>query len=116
MIVTGGWTGSADSAAVEFLRVTGPNLLSETWERGPDLPVASRDMYLVSEETSASVLLVGGIKAQPKDEILKTMYRLEWIDDAPGSWERIPVDLKAGRRYFPAFLVPDHLVNCTAPS
>ena len=78
------------------------------WRLGPNLPFGIKLAQLV-EDNLGGVILVGG---SSQVEIFDTLFRLPHAGD-DANWEEMPQKLKDARDHHTAFLIPDHLTNCT---
>ncbi len=77
------------------------------WQTGPDLPFGI-DVAELIEDSLGGVVLIGG--RSETDLYVDSLFRL---DNAGAHWEKLPQKLSSGRQWHAAFLIPDHLTNCS---
>ena len=100
VIVAGGWNGAVISST-EILDVDS----IYGWSSGPELPIGILGASMI-EDSSRGVILIGGSNGNVP---LNTLYKLS---HAKSEWIVMPQQLKIGRSYATAFLVPDEVTNC----
>ncbi len=104
-IVAGGSDGTSYLSTVEILDEG-----SREWRKGPELPFGILYSQMV-EDQKGGVVLIGGA-LQSSANYLDTLLQLEHggQDDV---WTNMEQKLKTRRECHAAFLVPDHIVDCS---
>jgi hypothetical protein len=101
IIVVGGNNGTVMTSTEIF------DVGTSIWHTGPDLPFG---IYVAEfiEDSLGGVILIGG--RSETDLYVDSLFRL---DNAGAHWEKLPQKLSSGRQWHAAFLIPDHLTNCS---
>ncbi len=103
IIVAGGWDGSSTLSSVEILDEG-----SNEWQTGPELPFGIFNSQMV-EDQNGGVVLIGG---DSSSSYLDTLYQLPH-GSTDSVWTKMKQKMKTARYAHLAFLVPEHIVDCS---
>jgi hypothetical protein len=104
VIVAGGHDSGLPLESVEILDAG-----SNEWQTGVELPLALWWSQIV-EDQNGGVILIGGSSSSINN--LNTLYRLTH-GGQDAEWTEMEQKLKIGRSRHRAFLVPDHIADCS---
>ncbi len=104
MIVAGG----VSKATTEVLFMS---RLSDGWQKGPDLPLKLGTMASVVTSDEKALILVAGHEYQTNQEST-SLYKI-YCANGVCHVEKMLQQLKIGRSYPVAMLIPDSLTSCT---
>jgi hypothetical protein len=104
IIVAGGFDGSSYLSSIEILDEG-----SNEWKTGTELPFGMYSSQMV-EDQNGGIILIGGYSSSK--EKFDTLYQLPH-GGLDAAWTKLEQKLKTGRYFHTAFLVPDHIVDCS---
>jgi hypothetical protein len=105
ILVAGGYDGYKSYLSSAEILDAGSN----EWHTGPELPFAI-GYYQMVEDQNGGVVLIGGRSSSVSS--LGTLYHLPH-GGQDAVWTKMEQKLKAERSEHIAFLVPDHIVDCS---